>query len=73
MPSALVDTEGRDCVRTLDGYCAEELAALEELLEKETEFAQALGDVLFVLEAQTSCHLPRRGCFRRRIGGHRGF
>lgn len=52
---------------------ARDLAALEELLAKEVEFAQAVGDILFVLEAQRSCCFPKRGCFSRRIGDHRPF
>eukprot|EP00866_Antonospora_locustae_P002063 jgi/Antlo1/2063/244 len=73
MLNTFVDTEDVDCVHGLNGFCVQDLTALEELLEKEVKFAQTLADVLFVLEAQISCHLPRRGCFRRRIGVHRNF
>lgn len=73
MPRTLVDAKDVDDVCGFEGCSAQDLAALEELLERETKFAQVLGDVLFVLEAQTSCHLPRRGCFRRKIESHREF
>lgn len=70
MPRTLVDAES---AARVDCDAARDLAALEEILEKEAEFARAVGDVLFVLEAPHSCHLPRRGCFRRRVAAHRPF